>query len=216
MRTTRMMGAAVALLSGAALMPTAARAQGPETPEPDGYTFYWPGSCVEGAKRAKQFYWRARQDSAAWTPASDTTLDDVKRVARECAAKMESGALVAHDLIPLGQVYLAAGDDARAKSLFDRRLAQADAQAPGPRGWFMAQIVEGLLAALPARTDAALAYIAQLDKVPGAEAAIGRVRAYDALAIYYRGMTNDASILKASDSLISSGKELSARDRIEF
>jgi hypothetical protein len=220
-RTTggRVRGASVALLGTLALLAwTPAYGQGSAPPEPDGYTQYWPGACVQAMQRSRNFYWRAREDTAEFTLARDTLLDDVRRVARDCASRFASTAatLAGSSLVPLAQVLLAAGDDAGARQAIDRRLAEPDMKATAPRAWMLAQVVEILVDARPVRMDAARAYLAQLDALKGPDAAPGQVRAWLSVAERHEYVADDAAMRAASEEVIKAGKRLNEHDRQEF
>jgi hypothetical protein len=77
-------------------------------------------------------------------------------------------------------------------------------------------VVVGYLAASPARVDAAKRYLTQLDALSGAEAAVGKVRAYRSLAIYYWRSGDTQKMVGASERLIAVGKELNDHDRNEY
>ena len=205
---------AVTLLASA----TAAHAQGSAPPEPDGYSHYWPGACVQAMSRSRNFYWRAREDTALYTPARDTLLDDVRRVARDCTAKFGATAatLTGNNLLPLAQVLLAAGDEAGAKAAVNRRLAEADVKSVAPRAWTLAQIVELFLDTRPARVDIAKSYLTQLDALKGDDAAPGQVRAWLSLAEHYESSADEVNTRAASEETIKAGKRLNTHDRIEF
>lgn len=212
---------AAAIVAGAILLSFAgAKAvdgQGSAPPEPDGYSYYWPGACVQAMQRGGNFYWRAREDTAQYSAAGDTLLDDVRRVARDCAARFKSSgpSLSGNNLIPLAQVLLAAGDDAGAKQAVERRLAEADVKPTAARAWTLAQIVE-LYLDLPVRVDVARGYLAQLDLLRGADAAPGQTRAWLSLTQYYRHIGDDARMRAAIDSTIKTGKDLNEHDRSEY
>jgi hypothetical protein len=219
--STRRTRVAVAAVIGALAIVVAARdapGQSSAPPEPDGYTHYWPGACVQAMSRSANFYWRAREDTAEYTLARDTLLDDVRRVARDCATRFGPSAatLTGHDLLPLAQVLLAAGDDAGAKQAVERRLAEAELKSTAPRAWTLAQIVDTHLDARPARVDAARGYLAQLDALKGADAAPGQVSAWYGLAGYYEHVADDAKMRAASEETIKAGKKLNEHDRSEF
>lgn len=222
MRATNSLGRAAiaALLAASALCVAAASAaaQGSAPPEPDGYSKYWPGACVEAMSRSRNFYWRARQDTAQYTIARDTMLDDVRRVARDCKARFGAGAasLTGHDLIPLAQVLLAAGDDAGARAAVDRRLAEPDLKPDDLRAWTLARIVGMYLDALPARVDVARGYLRQLDALKGADAAPGQLRGWLSTADYYEHIADDSAMVAASEEAIKAGKRLNEHDRKEF
>lgn len=212
---------ATAILAGAILLSfvgaKAANGQGSAPPEPDGYSYYWPGACVQAMQRSRDFYWRAREDTAQYSAAGDTLLDDVRRVARDCAARFKSSgpSLSGNNLIPLAQVLLATGDDAGAKQAVERRLAEADVKPTAARAWTLAQIVE-LYLDLPVRVDVARGYLAQLDLLRGADAAPGQTRAWLSLTRYYRHIGDDARMRAAIDSTIKTGKALNEHDRSEY
>ena len=220
-----------AILAGAILLSfagaKAANGQGSAPPEPDGYSYYWPGACVQAMQRSENFYWRAREDTAQYSAAGDTLLDDVRRVARDCAARFKSSgpSLSGNNLIPLAQVLLAAGDDAGAKQAVERRLAEADVKPTAARAWTLAQIVElylnrsdrsGRYQTLPVWVDVARGYLAQLDSLRGADAAPGQTRAWLSLTRYYRHIGDDARMRAAIDSTIKTGKDLNEHDRSEY
>lgn len=225
---------AAAILAGAILLSfagaKAAAGQGSAPPAPDGYSYYWPGACVQAMQRSENFYWRAREDTAQYTTAGDTLLDDVRRVARDCAARFKSSgpSLSGNNLIPLAQVLLAAGDDAGAKQAVERRLAEADVKSTAARAWTLAQIVKLYLneewtskgyrsfRTLPVRVDVARGYLAQLDLLRGADAAPGQTRAWLSLTQYYRHIGDDARMRAAIDSTIKTGKDLNEHDRSEY
>lgn len=217
-RRARLAAAAVVGALAISLAAGEAQGQGSAPPEPDGYTHYWPGACVQAMSRSRNFYWRAREDTAEYTIARDTLLDDVRRVARDCATRFGPSAstLTGHDLVPLAQVLLAAGDEAGAKRAVDRRLAETGLKATGPRAWTLAQVVDVFLDTRPARVETARAYLAQLDALKGAEAAPGQVRAWLSLAEHYEYVVDDANMRAASEQVIKAGKKLNEHDRKEF
>ena len=215
---TRMPWWTTGLLTGAlcATLPTVSVAQSSDAPKPDGYTYYWPGACVQAVRRSHDYYWRAREDSAAWSPAVDTALSDEKKAARECATHFANASLTTYDLIPLAQLYLITGDDATARTVVERRLADPDVKDASARAWALAQIVDAYLSVSPKRPETALTYLSQLDALKGDEAAVGKVKAYLALAEYYRDFGNDSAMVRASQQVIASGKGLNSHDRNEF
>lgn len=211
---TGMFAAALAL----AVPVGVASGQGSAPPQPDGYSKYWPGACVQAMARSRNFYWRAREDTAEYTIARDTLLDDVRRVARDCATRFAPtiASLSGHDLIPLAQVLLGAGDDAGAKAAVERRLAEPDLKPVGARAWTLAQIVNVYLDVLPVRIDAARSYLDQLAALKGADAAPGQLRGWLGLADYYEHIADDSSMRAASESAIKAAKKLNEHDRTEF
>jgi hypothetical protein len=207
---------AVALSLAVTTAPHALSAQG-GVPQPDGFQFYWPGSCVQAVNRSDAFYWRARQDSLRYDPATDTMLTVSADLARECLAKFKSAtSLEPRDYVPLAQVYLAVNDDKAAIETISRRLALPDVQASGPKAWVLADVVSALLNASPARVEATKPYFTLLDALTGAEAAVGKVRAYRSLAVYYWRTGDVPKMIAAAKRLIEVGKGLNAHDRNEF
>ncbi len=193
-------------------------AQGSTPPVPDGYTQYWPGACVEGVTRGRNFYWRAREDTAEFTLARDTMVDDAKRIARDCARRFQTNAvqLAPYELIPYVRLLLAAGDDSGAVRASSQRLSAPDVRETDDRAWALAQLVEAYLDARPARVGQARVYLAQLDALKGSAAAVGKVRAQLSLAEYFRHVGDDTAMRVACDATIAAGRELSEHDRIEF
>lgn len=185
-------------------------------PQPDGFAFYWPGSCVQAIQRSNAFYWRARQDSARYNPATDTMLTVSADIARECVAKFKDATLTPRDYVPLAQVYLAVNDDAAAAATISRRLALPDVKASGPKAWVLADIVSAYLGASPARLAAIKPHFTLLDALSGAEAAVGKVRAYRSLAIYYWRTGETEKMVSAAERLIAAGKGLNGHDRNEY
>lgn len=198
-----------------ALLAQSVTAQG-GAPVPDGFHYYWPGQCMEAVYRSDGHYWRARQDTTRFDPAADTMLTTSAALARECAAKFSGAALQARDLIPLAQLYLAAGDDSAAARAAARRLAEPDAKPVAARAWILADIVDAYLRASPARVDAAGRWLRQLDALEGSGAALGKVRAYSTLAFQQAGMGADSASVAAAESAIAAGKQLGERDRREY
>lgn len=218
-RKVRASARALILVAGLAGAPVwSAAAQGSAPPEPDGYSKYWPGACVQAMSRSRSFYWRARQDTALYTAARDTLLDDVRRVARDCKERFGATAasLAGHDLVPLAEVLLATGDDAGANAAVTRRLAEPDLKAVDLRAWTLAQVVGIYLDARPARVDAARGFIRQLDALKGADAAPGQLRAWYYLAEHYEHVANDSAMVAASEEAIKAAKRLNDHDRKEF
>ena len=218
-RTMRTSARALILVAGLVAAPVwSGMAQGSAPPEPDGYSKYWPGACVQAMSRSRSFYWRARQDTALYTSARDTLLDDVRRVARDCKERFgaTTASLTGHDLIPLAEVLLATGDDAGAKAAVDRRLAEPDLKPVGVRAWTLAQVVNIFLDTRPARVEVARGYLRQLDALKGADAAPGQLRGWYALADYYEHVADDSAMVAASEEAIKAGKRLNDHDRKEF
>lgn len=182
-------------------------------PQPDGFRFYWPGSCVQAIQRSSQFYWRARQDSFRYDPATDTMLFVSAQVARTCAEQFSDAPLAPRDYVPLAQVYLASHNDSAAAAVISRRLSLPDVQAAGPRAWVLADIVSAYLTASPPRLEPAQRYIDMLHALEGQDAAVGKVRAYRALATYYWRAGDTTGLVAASERLILAGKSLSEHDR---
>lgn len=205
-----------AMTAAIAVTPASAAAQSSAAPQPGGYTYYWPGECLQAVRRGRDYYWRARQDSVAWTIPGDTALSDEKKVARECVAHFANAQLTPRDLVPLAQLYLILGDESSARSNIERRLAEADVHDPGPRAWVLAQIVDGALSVSPKHLELAQTYLTQLEALRGDDAAVGKVKAYLALAEYYRDMGNDEAMVSASQHVVAAGRGLNAHDRIEF
>lgn len=214
-------GVRAAVLAGTIALSVPVRpafAQSSAPPEPDGYSQYWPGGCVQAMARSRNYYWRARQDTAEYTVARDTLLDDVRRVARDCAARLAPSvaSMSGHDLIPLAEVLLGAGDDAGAKAAVTRRLAEPDLKVVGARAWTLAQVVGAYLDALPVRLDAARSYLDQLDALKGPDAAPGQLLGWLSLAEHYEQVANDSGMRAASEAAIKAAKRLDEHDRKEF
>lgn len=193
----------------------ATNAQG-GAPEPDGFHFYWPGSCVQAIERSSAFYWRARQDSARYDPATDTILSSSSLIAKTCAKEFENASLKPRDYVPLAEVYLAANDDNAASATIKHRLSLPDVETAGPRAWVLADIVDAYLTASPPRLDEAIQFIKALDKLEGAEAAIGKVRAYHSLATHYWRTGYTTGLVAAAEGLILAGKSLDLHDRNDY
>ncbi len=195
--------------------PTLLHAQG-GVPQPDGFRFYWPGSCVQAIQRSTQFYWRARQDSLRYDPSTDTILSVSAQIAQTCAEQFNNAPLVSRDYVPLAQVYLAAHNDSAAAAVISRRLALPDVQSAGPRAWVLADIVDAYLTASPPRLEQAQRYLDMLHALPESDAAVGKVRAYRALATYYWRVGDTTGLVATSERLILAGKSLSPHDRNDY
>ncbi len=214
MRNASFIAIAFAVPLGLAV-PGQLQAQG-GVPDPDGFTYYWPGACTQAISRSGAFYWRARQDTAQYSHTTDTMLAPAVQIAKQCVTKFAGADLVARDYVPLARVHLAAGDDAAAKEVIARRLTLPDVQTPGPRAWELSHVVQAYLGASPGRLDAAKEYLAQLDALAGPDAAVGKVRAYFSLASYYRRVGDVSNMTGAAERLIAVGKDLNEHDREEF
>jgi hypothetical protein len=136
--------------------------------------------------------------------------------AQACLAKLTPASVPSYALVALTRVYLAVGDDANARAMATRRLADKSVQETGPRAWTLAQFVDAYLDASLPRVAVAKTYLGQLDALQGPEAAVGQVVGYHRLAQYYWRIGDDSSMVAAAGSLIAAGKKLNAHDRQEF
>lgn len=183
---------------------------------PEFYRYYWPGSCVEAVRRTNDLYWRARPDTARFDLARDTMLAASTVVARECVSKFSIAQVKAEHLILLAQVYLALEDDSSAHAAIQRRLDAEASKSVAIRSRTFAEIIGTYLRASPARLSDALATQRQLETLTSADAAIGKVGAYQTLAMYYLKVDDDSNAIVMSERLLVAGAQLSPRDRQEF
>lgn len=182
-------------------------------PDPDGFSRYWAGSCIEATHRSDDFYWRARQDSFKYTARSDTALEGARQFARLCLDEIDTSSLDARDYLPLAGLYFLLDDDESARKILDRRLALPDVQSAEPRSWLLARIVNLALGASPARATIARSYIAQFDSLDRQSAGSNMILAYSALLGYYRGVWDEPNMTGIAERMISIGKELTNQDR---
>ncbi|MBX6330583.1 MAG: hypothetical protein IRY91_01915 [Gemmatimonadaceae bacterium] len=185
-------------------------------PQPDGFRYYWSGACVQAVQRGELFYWRARADTMRYDPAADTMLTTAAALARECAAQLHDTTHVERVELPLVQLLLAAGDDRAAAAHAARRLAAPDVEEPGPRAWVLAQLVAVYLDASPPRLSAARDALRRIAALRGAEAAVGQVRAYGALATTEARLGHDSAAVAAAEEVIAAGRRLTPHDRVEY
>lgn len=190
-----------------------ASAQG-GAPEPDGFSPYWPGSCVQAVYRSNSFFWRDKQDSTVFTVQTDTMLASSKALAVQCLSELDMSSVQNRDRAPLIAAYLAAGDDASATQVADDAVKAAASLTGIDHGFYLSQIVGVYLGAKPARLDRAREIVSVLDKLTGADAAVGKVAAYSSLAYYYWTAGDFSNMTGASERVVALGKELPDNERI--
>ncbi len=183
---------------------------------PEFYRHYWPGSCVEAVRRTNDLYWRARPDTARFDLARDTMLTASTAVARECVSKFSVAQVKPEHLILLAQVYLALEDDSSAHVAIQRRLDTEVSKSVAIRARTFAEIIKTYLRVSPARLSDALATQRQLETLTSADAAVGKVVAYQTLAMYYLKIDDDSNAIAMSERLLAAGAQLSQHDRQEF
>ncbi len=207
-------GAAVLAIATAGIGFTDSLSAQGGVPDPDGFRYYWPGSCVEAVYRSNSFYWRDKQDSLRFSVPTDTILTPSATLARECLAKLNIADVQFRDRVPLIAVYLAAGDDKGANVAAAQALAAAQSLPVLERGLYQSRILQTYLFAKPNRLDRAKVILGDLDNLTGEDGAVGRLVAYSALARFYSMAGDVSNLTGASERVVALGKEISSDERI--
>jgi hypothetical protein len=192
-----------------------ARAQ-ESPPAPEGYSHYWPGSCVEAVTRNDLFERRGQTDTTRFDPDADTMLTNSVQVARTCVASLVIDSIQTRDLILLARAYLAAGDSSEAQGAIERRLSADAARPDSTRAHDLADVVELYLEAKPSRRGEAQWYMERLDTLSGPDVAYWQFRAHDASGRYARRAGDEEAMRRDANAIIAAATRLSPHDRQEF
>ncbi len=177
---------------------------------------YWAGSCLQAVMREHNYFWRDRADTALFDLDRDTLVTISAETASRCLSQIKPETVKTEHLILLARLYLAAGDDSSADRAVEKRLQSEKSATVEVRSNTLAAVISAYVNAKPARVSKAEAYLSTLEGLDVRASSVSRVRAYRSMLQYYVAADNDSRASSLSDSLISIGKKLSARDRKEF
>lgn len=198
----------------ACLLPIAGNSQ--SAPDPDGYRFYRSGACVAAVNRATSFYWRDRVDTARPSTTADTLLTSNSTVAKECISGFNIDTVPDRDLLLLAQLQMIAGNEEEAMKTIERKREANASASVSIRTRMLRDIHSVFINAKPVKLDLALQTLAELDAVPGSEAAVEKLSAHGAMLAYYINNNSYENVMLSGRAMIDSWKQLSQRDRIEF